>query len=56
MQTRKIPGINRLATASTTNLNTMTKSQLLEVAAEKGLDGLTSRNTKAEIIEAIEGE
>jgi hypothetical protein len=32
----------------------MTKAQLLNYAAETGVEGVNSRNTKAEIISAIE--
>lgn len=32
----------------------MTKAQLLSTATELGVDGVSSRNTKAEIIAAIE--
>ena len=35
------------------DLDAMTKVQLLEYAAGIGLEGLGSRNTKAEIMEAI---
>lgn len=32
----------------------MTKAQLLAMAAELGIEGVSSRNTKAEIVAAIE--
>ena len=32
----------------------MTKDELLAIAAELGIEGLSSSNTKAEIIEAIQ--
>ena len=34
-------------------LNAMTKAELLVVAEELGIEGLTSKTTKAEIITAI---
>lgn len=37
------------------NLLGMTKTQLLNYAADNGVDGVSSRMTKAAIIEAIEG-
>lgn len=37
------------------DLSSMTKAQLLEYAEGEGIEGLTSRMTKAAIIEAIEG-
>lgn len=39
----------------TNSLSSMTKKELLQYAEDNGVDGVTSRNTKAEIIEAIEG-
>ena len=36
------------------DLSSMTKAQLLEYAEGEGIEGLTSRMTKAAIIEAIE--
>lgn len=36
------------------DLTGLTKAQLLETAAELGVEGVGSRNTKAEIIAAIE--
>lgn len=36
------------------DLGGMTKAQLLAYAAENGVDGVNSKNTKAEIISAIE--
>lgn len=40
-------------TYTESQLNAMTKAQLLEVAQSLGIEGLTDSNTKAEIIEAI---
>lgn len=37
------------------DLSSMTKAQLLDYAEGEGIEGLTSRMTKAAIIEAIEG-
>lgn len=36
------------------DLSGLTKQQLLDLAAERGISGVSSRNTKAEIIAAIE--
>ncbi len=36
------------------DLTGMTKAQLLETASELGIGGVSSRNTKAEIVAAIE--
>lgn len=36
-------------------LDGMTKAELLQLAAARGVSGVSSRNTKAQIIEAIEG-
>ena len=36
------------------DLTGMTKAQLLAMAAELGIEGVSSRNTKAEIVAAIE--
>lgn len=38
---------------NTPDLSGMTKTQLLETALELGIKGVSSRNTKAEIIKAI---
>lgn len=42
------------AGATPLNLSGMTKAQLLEYAEDNGISGVTSRNTKADIIAAIE--
>lgn len=42
------------AGATLLNLSGMTKAQLLEYAEDNGISGVTSRNTKADIIAAIE--
>jgi len=39
---------------SVPDLTGMTKAQLLAMAAELGIEGVSSRNTKAEIVAAIE--
>ena len=36
------------------DLSGMTKAQLLATASELGIEGVSSRNTKAEIVAAIE--
>ena len=38
------------------DLSSMTKAQLLEYAGANGITGIGSRNTKAQIISAIEEE
>ena len=37
------------------DLSEMTKAELLDYAEEKGIEGISKRNTKAEIIDAIKG-
>lgn len=48
------PEANAGAADSLPDLSGMTKAQLLSTATELGVDGVSSRNTKAEIIAAIE--
>lgn len=36
-------------------LDGMTKAELLQLAADRGVSGVSGRNTKAQIIEALEG-
>lgn len=40
--------------AAAPDLSGMTKAQLLAMASELGIEGVSSRNTKAEIVAAIE--
>lgn len=40
--------------ADVPDLSGMTKAQLLATASELGVEGVSSRNTKAEIVAAIE--
>lgn len=42
------------STAAAPDLSGMTKAQLLAMASELGIEGVSSRNTKAEIVAAIE--
>lgn len=44
---------NEDGTYSEEELNALTKAQLLVVASELGVESVTSKNTKAEIITAI---
>lgn len=44
-----------MAAAPASELGGMTKAQLLELAGELGVEGVSSRMTKAAIIETIEG-
>lgn len=48
------PSLGATNPAPSLDLNTLTKAQLLEYADEQGVEGVTSRMTKAAIIEAIE--
>ena len=41
--------------ADAPDLNSLTKSQLLSMAEENGVEGVSSRMTKAQIIDAIGG-
>lgn len=36
------------------NLNSMTKAQLIDYADQLGIDGVSSRMTKAQIIEVVQ--
>ncbi len=38
------------------NYSGMTKTELLSLAADQGITGVSTRNTKADIIAALEGE
>lgn len=38
------------------NYSEMTKAELLSLAADQGVTGVSTRNTKADIIAALEGE
>lgn len=42
--------------ADAPDLNALTKSQLIRLAEENGVEGVSSRMTKAQIIDVIGGE
>ena len=52
-QTRDVEGEVPNADDQTRDLESMNKSQLLEVAKQKGIDGVNSKTTNADLIEAI---